>query len=142
MVSNGAHAGDITPSEAWKILSDNSKAFLIDVRTTAEWTYVGKTDISSLGKKPILLEWTIFPAMKSNPEFAAGVLSKVLDQEAPLLFLCRSGLRSEAAAILMTGEGYSACYNIANGFEGDLDDEGHRGRAGGWKVEGLPWVQG
>jgi rhodanese-related sulfurtransferase len=136
------YAGDIMPSEAWKILSDNSQAFLIDVRTTAEWTYVGKADISSLGKEAILLEWKIFPEMELNSEFAVGVLSKVPDHEAPLLFLCRSGLRSKAAAILMTGEGYSSCYNIANGFEGDKDDDGYRGRVGGWKVEGLPWVQG
>jgi rhodanese-related sulfurtransferase len=141
-MSDETYAGDIMPSEAWSILADNPKAVLIDVRTTAEWAYVGKADTSSLDKEPISLEWKLFPAMESNPDFAAEVSSKVSDKEAPLLFLCRSGVRSKAAAILMTGEGYSACYNIANGFEGDKDDEGHRGRVGGWKVEGLPWVQG
>ena len=141
-MSDDAYAGDIMPTEAWKILADNPKAVLIDVRTTAEWAYVGKADASSLDKDPILLEWEMFPAMESNPEFSAGVSSRISDKEEPLLFLCRSGVRSKAAAILMTDEGYSACYNIANGFEGDKDGDGHRGRVCGWKFEGLPWVQG
>ena len=140
-MSDYAYAGDVKPTKAWEVLANNTRAVLIDVRTTAEWAYVGKSDISSLGKEVVFLEWKIFPIMKSNPEFADKVAAKVSDKDAPLLFLCRSGVRSKAAAILMTGKGYSACYNIANGFEGDKGDDGHRGLTGGWKVEGLPWVQ-
>lgn len=140
-MSDDAYAGDIKPSKAWEVLANNPRAFLIDVRTTAEWAYVGKSDISSLDKEVVFLEWKVFPIMKSNPEFAGKIEAKVLDKGSPLLFLCRSGVRSKAAAILMTGKGYSACYNIANGFEGDKGDDGHRGLTGGWKVEGLPWVQ-
>ena len=130
------------PAEAWKILADDPKAVLIDVRTTAEWVYVGQADISSLSKETVLLEWKVFPAMESNPEFVGELSAKISDKDAPLLFLCRSGVRSKAAAITMTAEGYATCYNIATGFEGDKDSDGHRGHVGGWKVEGLPWMQG
>jgi rhodanese-related sulfurtransferase len=141
-MSDEGYAGDIMPAEAWKILADDPKAVLIDVRTTAEWAYVGQADISSLSKETVLLEWKVFPAMESNPDFAGELSSKVTDKDAPLLFLCRSGVRSKAAAITMTTEGYATCYNIATGFEGDKDGDGHRGHVGGWKIEGLPWSQG
>ena len=76
-------------------------------------------------------------------EFSAkGAPFVIIDRDAPLLFLCRSGVRSKAAAIAMTQQGFTACYNIANGFEGDSDPTRHRGTVSGWKVEGLPWVQG
>ncbi|MBT3767732.1 MAG: rhodanese-like domain-containing protein [Rhodospirillaceae bacterium] len=141
-MSDEGYAGDIMPAEAWKILADDPKAVLIDVRTTAEWVYVGQADISSLSKETVLLEWKVFPAMESNPEFVGELSAKISDKDAPLLFLCRSGVRSKAAAITMTAEGYATCYNIATGFEGDKDSDGHRGHVGGWKVEGLPWMQG
>ena len=141
-MSDEDYAGDIMPAEAWKILADDPKAVLIDVRTTAEWVYVGQADISSLSKETVLLEWKVFPAMESNPEFVGELSAKISDKDAPLLFLCRSGVRSKAAAITMTAEGYATCYNIATGFEGDKDSDGHRGHVGGWKVEGLPWMQG
>ena len=141
-MSDEGYAGDIMPAEAWKILADDPKAVLIDVRTTAEWVYVGQADISSLSKETVLLEWKVFPAMESNPEFVGELSAKISDKDAPLLFLCRSGGRSKAAAITMTAEGYATCYNIATGFEGDKDSDGHRGHVGGWKVEGLPWMQG
>ena len=141
-MSDEGYAGDIMPAEAWKILADAPKAVLIDVRTTAEWVYVGQADISSLSKETVLLEWKVFPAMESNPEFVGELSAKISDKDAPLLFLCRSGVRSKAAAITMTAEGYATCYNIATGFEGDKDSDGHRGHVGGWKVEGLPWMQG
>ena len=141
-MSDEDYAGDIMPAEAWKILADDPKAVLVDVRTTAEWAYVGQADISSLSKETVLLEWKVFPAMESNPEFVGELSAKISDKDAPLLFLCRSGVRSKAAAITMTAEGYATCYNIATGFEGDKDSDGHRGHVGGWKVEGLPWMQG
>ena len=141
-MSDEGYAGDIMPAEAWKILADDPKAVLIDVCTTAEWVYVGQADISSLSKETVLLEWKVFPAMESNPEFVGELSAKISDKDAPLLFLCRSGVRSKAAAITMTAEGYATCYNIATGFEGDKDSDGHRGHVGGWKVEGLPWMQG
>jgi rhodanese-related sulfurtransferase len=135
------YAGDVTPATAWKILSDNKDAVLIDVRTRAEWNYVGLPELASIGKKPALLEWQVFPSMQPNPEFVATLASAVANKEVPLLFLCRSGARSAAAAKAMTAAGYSTCLNVADGFEGPLDALGKRGSAGGWKATGLPWRQ-
>jgi rhodanese-related sulfurtransferase len=138
----GPYAGDITPTEAWKILNARPEAVLVDVRTPAEWAYVGLPDLSAAGKEPLLVPWVLFPSMTINPDFGAEVESAVADHEAPLLFLCRSGVRSRAAAIAMTARGYRSCYNVATGFEGDPDSRRHRGTMSGWKVENLPWVQG
>jgi rhodanese-related sulfurtransferase len=135
------YAGDVTPATAWKILSERADAVLIDVRTRAEWNYVGLPDLESLAKKPALVEWQTFPSMQLNPEFVAALSSALPDKEVPLLFLCRSGVRSAAAAKAMTAAGYSTCINVADGFEGPLDARSKRGAAGGWKAAGLPWRQ-
>ena len=135
------YAGDVTPATAWKILSERSDAALIDVRTRAEWNYVGLPDLETLAKKPALIEWQTFPTMQLNPEFVATLSSALPDKGVPLLFLCRSGARSAAAAKAMTAAGYSTCINVADGFEGPLDAKARRGGAGGWKAAGLPWRQ-
>lgn len=139
----GNYAGDVTPAETWRVLRENPDAVLVDVRTRAEWSFVGVPDLSAAGKEPVLMEWQLFPTMALNPGFAAG-LSSALGQShknAPVFFLCRSGARSRAAAIAMTGVGFSRCFNIAGGFEGDLDASKHRGTNSGWKAADLPWVQ-
>jgi len=135
------YAGDVRPPTAWKILSEHKDAVLIDVRTRAEWNYVGLPDLDRLGKKPALIEWQVFPSMQPNAEFVANLAAALPDKEAPLLFICRSGARSAAAAKAMTAAGYSTCFNVAEGFEGPLDAEAKRGTAGGWKAAGLPWRQ-
>jgi len=135
------YAGDVVPATAWKILNENKDAVLIDVRTRAEWNYVGLPELASIGKKPALLEWQVFPSMQQNPEFVSALGNAIPDKDAPLLFLCRSGARSAAAAKAMTAAGYSTCFNVADGFEGPLDSRGMRGQAGGWKATGLPWRQ-
>ena len=136
------YAGDISPSQAWKLLTDNRNAMLIDVRTPAEWNYVGVPDLSSVGKQPLLVPWLFFPSMELNEQFPTQLEGAGLDRDAPLLFICRSGARSRAAAIAMTKRGFAKCYNIASGFEGDQDQVRHRGTVSGWKFEGLPWLQG
>ena len=136
------YAGDITPTQAWRLLSEDRKAMLIDVRTPAEWNYVGVPDLSSVGKQPLMVPWLFFPSMELNEQFATQLESAGLDRDAPLLFICRSGARSRAAAIAMTSRGFAKCYNVASGFEGDQDRARHRGIVSGWKVEGLPWLQG
>jgi len=133
------YAGDVAPATAWKILSERKDAVLIDVRTRAEWNYVGLPDLDSIAKKPALLEWQVFPSMQPNPEFVAALSGAIANKDAPLLFLCRSGARSAAAAKAMTAAGYSTCINVADGFEGPLDAQAKRGSAGGWKAAGLPW---
>jgi rhodanese-related sulfurtransferase len=135
------YTGDVTAATAWKILSDNKDAVLIDCRTRAEWNYVGLPELASIGKKPALLEWQVFPSMQQNPEFVATLGNAIADKEVPLLFLCRSGARSAAAAKAMSAAGYSTCLNVADGFEGPLDAQGKRGSAAGWKATGLPWRQ-
>jgi rhodanese-related sulfurtransferase len=135
------YAGDVTSATAWKILSENKDAVLIDVRTRAEWNYVGLPELAPIGKKPALLEWQVFPSMQQNPEFVSTLGDAVADKETPLLFLCRSGARSAAAAKAMSAAGYSTCFNVADGFEGPLDAHGKRGSAAGWKAAGLPWRQ-
>ncbi|MBC7950467.1 MAG: rhodanese-like domain-containing protein [Rhodospirillaceae bacterium] len=137
-----AYAGDITPTEAWEKLTSDANAKLIDVRTQAEWVYVGIPDLAPLDKKPLLVSWQVFPTMTKNEAFAQQLQSQGVQPGDTLLFLCRSGVRSKAAAELMTGLGYTSSYNILDGFEGGLDDTRHRGTAGGWKVAGLPWAQG
>jgi rhodanese-related sulfurtransferase len=114
----------------------------VDVRTRAEWNFVGKPDLSGLGRQAHFVEWQDFPAGTPDPGFVAKAAAALTaSKDAPVLFLCRSGGRSRAAAIAMTAAGYSRAYNIAGGFEGDLDRDGHRGSKNGWKAAGLPWIQ-
>lgn len=138
------YAGDIPPADAYESLSTHPGATLIDVRTTAEWTYVGIANLAEIGKEPLLVEWQTFPTGALNPSFATTVAAELealgTERDAPLYFLCRSGVRSKAAAIALTALGYTACYNIAGGFEGPLDQDRHR-TGPGWKAAGLPWMQ-
>ncbi|MFD0988059.1 rhodanese-like domain-containing protein [Methyloligella solikamskensis] len=130
---------------AWKSLSSKGGAQLVDVRTRAEWTYVGIPDLGDLGKRPVLVEWQTFPDQTVDPRFAerlAGELKALgVSPDDDLFFICRSGSRSMAAAMAMAAMGFRACHNVAGGFEGPLDDDRHRGAVGGWKAAGLPWLQ-
>ncbi|MBT5522003.1 MAG: rhodanese-like domain-containing protein [Rhodospirillales bacterium] len=135
------YAGDKTPEESWAMLSEISGAVLVDVRTDAEWAFVGTPDLGSLGKNLCLAAWIVYPNMTGNADFVATVENHAPDTDAHILFICRSGQRSIAAAIAMTNAGYSNCYNVLEGFEGDMDAQDHRGTIGGWKVAGLPWAQ-
>jgi len=136
-----SYAGDLKPTEAWKLLTENRGAQLVDVRTRPEWMFVGLPDLTSLGRRPVLQSWQVFPGMEIDANFTAELTDQLADKEAPLLFICRSGGRSRAAAQAMTAAGYRHCYNVAEGFEGNPDAERHRGKTGGWKAAGLPWVQ-
>jgi rhodanese-related sulfurtransferase len=136
-----AYAGDVSAQEAWTKLAADARAALVDVRSDAEWTFVGLPDLAPVGKRPVLVPLQVFPGMKPNPNFAAEVAQALPAKDAPVYFICRSGGRSRTAAIALTALGYTQCFNVAGGFEGDLDGERHRGRAGGWKAAGLPWVQ-
>ena len=122
---------------AWSILSEDPTATLIDVRTRAEWGFVGTPDLSPIHKQARLVEWIDYPSGSHNPNFIAEA-SHGLDKEAPVLLMCRSGARSNAAANALTAAGFTQAINVAAGFEGDLDGNGHR--HGGWKDK-LPWKQ-
>ena len=136
---------DVDVEAAWKTLASAPRSQLVDVRTRAEWTYVGIPDLASVGKRPVLVEWQTFPDQAVDPRFAerlAGELKAVgVGPDDDLYFICRSGSRSLAAAKAMAAAGYRASHNVGGGFEGPLDDERHRGSVGGWKAAGLPWQQ-
>lgn len=134
-----SYAGDITPHQSWKLLSENPDSVLVDVRTSAEWNWVGRPDLSELGKEVVFVEWNT--ADGPNTSFVADLIAAgVAPGEAPVVFLCRSGSRSIAAAEAATAAGIAPSYNMLEGFEGQLDAAGHRGVTG-WRAEGLPWTQ-
>ena len=140
------HIDSLSVEETWASLQRDPGSILIDVRTNAEWAYVGLPDLSSVGKRPVLVEWQAFPGDRLNAAFVdrlADALAAIgANKDSELFFICRSGGRSLKAARAMAAAGYSRCRNVADGFEGPLDPNRHRGRLGGWKAKGLPWVQG
>jgi len=131
------HKGNISPKEAYERLANNPNAVLVDVRTGPEWTFVGVPAVERL----IQLSWQEYPAMRVNPSFMEEIGKTGLPKDTEFLFICRSGARSAAAASALTAAGYSNCWNVAEGFEGDRDEIGHRATVGGWKAAGLPWGQ-
>jgi rhodanese-related sulfurtransferase len=133
---NLPYAGALLPSEAYAILQQVAGAKLVDVRTQAEWEYVGHSPES------VLIEWNTYPNGQRNPEFLRELQTQVAASDAPVMFLCRSGARSHHAARAAAQAGYANAYNILEGFEGDKDANGHRNSVGGWRFAGLPWVQG
>ncbi len=138
---SGQYAGDVTPTEAWEMLEHDPEAVLLDVRTDAEWRYVGLADLSVLEKRTLRVCWQEYPELNFNPDFVEEVASHNLASDQPLLIICRSGVRSRHAAVALTARGYSRCYNVSDGFEGGHDPQRHRGVQEGWKAAGLPWRQ-
>ena len=138
---------EVGPAEAYRLLQSATDAALVDVRTRAEWAYVGLPDLAAIDRPVWRVEWVTFPAMTRNPGFVSDLLTCAEGQLPEcLLFICRSGARSLAAARAVAEStagagGAPRCVNVAEGFEGDLDGEGHRGRVNGWKARGLPWRQ-
>ncbi len=130
--------GELTLDEAWAMLADDPNAVLIDVRTAAEWNFVGVPDLDEIGKQARFVEWIRFPDGAPNPDFV-GQATAELTKGQPILLLCRSGARSLAAAKVLTDAGYGPAYNVTAGFEGPLDERGHR--SGGWRHAGLAWRQ-
>ncbi len=144
--SDQSATDEVDVTAAWDGLKSSPRSQLVDVRTRAEWTYVGTPDLGPLGKRAVLVEWQTFPDQSVDPRFAERLANelKALDVQLDddLFFICRSGSRSLAAAKAMASAGYRACHNVSEGFEGPLDDARHRGSLLGWKAIGLPWQQG
>jgi rhodanese-related sulfurtransferase len=132
---NLPYAGALLPREAHELLQSMPEAKLIDVRTRAEWDWVGRIPGS------IMVEWNSWPTGEHNPDFISELQARLPKSPAPMLFICRSGARSHGAAASASQAGYANCYNVLEGFEGDKDAQGHRNTVGGWRAAGLPWVQ-
>jgi rhodanese-related sulfurtransferase len=126
------YAGALLPAEAHKLMQVGAK--LVDVRTKPELLYVGKVPGS------LAVEWQTYPGNRENPEFL-GELAAAVPKDQPVMFMCRSGARSHAAAEAATRAGWREAYNVLEGFEGDKDAEQHRNSVGGWRKAGLPWAQ-
>jgi rhodanese-related sulfurtransferase len=135
----------LTVAQAWSQLESDPSTQVVDVRTAAEWAFVGIPDLSQVGREALFVEWQAYPSGAVDPDFARKAALTLREAGAepktPVLFLCRSGARSRAAAIAMAKAGWSRAFNVAGGFEGDLNEERHRGDRNGWKAAGLPWRQ-
>lgn len=131
---NLPYEGALTPAEAYEVWRLAPGAKLVDVRTRAELDWVGRIPGA------IEIEWLTYPGNKPNPDFLVQ-LEQQVDPEALVMFVCRSGNRSHNAALAATNAGYPDCYNVLEGFEGDKDANGQRGKVGGWRAAGLPWRQ-
>jgi rhodanese-related sulfurtransferase len=129
------YKGALLPSEAHEVLQAVSEAKIVDVRCQAELDWVGRIPGA------IEVELLTYPGMQPNSHFWEQLAEKTTS-DAVLLFICRTGVRSDKAATLSSQRGFTNCYNILEGFEGDKDEDGHRGLKTGWKAAGLPWVQG
>ncbi|HET7596381.1 MAG TPA: rhodanese-like domain-containing protein [Burkholderiales bacterium] len=129
-----AYEGALLPQEAYEVLQGAPGARLVDVRTRAEWDWVGRIPGA------VEIEFLTYPGSRPNPAFLAQ-LEQQVDKEALVLFICRSGGRSHHAAELAMQAGYTQCYNVLEGFEGGKDTAGHRNTKGGWRARGLPWTQ-
>ena len=133
--------GNVSSRDAWSALERDEDAALVDVRTAAEWSYVGLPDLEPIGKRVILAAWQEFPSGALNGDFLGELQAAGLTPAHALYFICRSGSRSMAAAETARVAGFARVHNIFDGFEGPRDASHHRGAITGWKAAGLPWRQ-
>ena len=130
---------ELSPSDCFDQLKTDEASLLVDCRTRAEWMLVGVPDLSPIGKQARLIEWQDI-AGQPNPEFVQAVLNTA-ESDTTIFILCRSGVRSAQACMAVRAAGHQKVINVADGFEGPLDDNHHRGRSAGWKASNLPWQQ-
>ena len=130
---------NVAPTQTWEALAQDPAARLVDVRTDMEWTTIGVPDLTGAGKEAILISWQVAPTMQRNPGFEAQLRDAGLEPDHKIYFLCRSGVRSMAAAEAALAAGYKHAFNIADGFEGPPDSSGQRGTTAGWQADQLPW---
>ena len=128
------YLGALTPLEAHALLSLAPQSKLVDVRARAEW------DLAGIIPGAVQIEWQTYPGWHANPYFLQQ-FKQMLDPEALIMFICRSSGRSHKAAEAATLAGYSECYNIIEGYEGDRDKISQQRNINGWKKAGLPWMQ-
>lgn len=127
------YAGALTPAEAHTLWKEAPGSHLVDLRTRAERDWVGRIPGA------IEIEWQSYPEGARNPHFLQQ-LKHQAEAGDLILFICRSGARSHQAALFATQAGFGNVYNVLEGFEGDVDARGQRGKLGGWRFAGLPWL--
>ena len=128
-----SYAGAVTPQEAYALISQDSNAVLVDVRSRAELELVGRVPVATH------VEWAFYPGMVANADFAAQLQAQV-DKSRTVIFMCRTGGRSHNAALLAQQLGYGNAYNMIEGFEGQANALKQRTLIDGWKHAGLPWT--
>jgi rhodanese-related sulfurtransferase len=140
-----SYTGDVSVKECWENLIAHTDASLVDVRTMEEWSLVGVPHMGEIGKSPLFVSWQKFPYMEVDVGFVETVKRGLNDRgsgkDSQIYMICRSGVRSMSAASALCAEGYINVFNVLEGFEGDVNAEGHRSSLGGWKYHGLPWRQ-
>ena len=132
------YAGALSPEDAYALLQENTEVVLVDVRTNAERDWVGRVLINETQHHAV--QWSLYPGGTPNPEFIHQLSTAIPNKDTVIVFLCRSGVRSRHAAKLASENGYTACFDILQGFEGDKDHHGHRKTVGGWCSADLPWI--
>ncbi len=141
----GPDIPEAAPRDVWEHLKSDVVAQLIDVRTPAEWTFVGRPELKSINKSVVFAQWSSYPEQTVDPRYAEQLEHALSDaglgKDTALFFLCRSGVRSLAAARAMAARGFTRCHNVTDGFEGPPNAERQRGHIAGWKASGLAWVQ-
>jgi rhodanese-related sulfurtransferase len=137
------HLKNLTSQQAWKLLEEDHRAVLIDIRSTMEYLFVGHP------KGSVHVPWIDEPEWTVNPHFVTevrkvllgGVVCELDEGCAPVILICRSGKRSKEAGKALIEAGFPAVFHVDEGFEGELDDQHHRSTLGGWRYHGLPWEQ-
>ena len=132
---------NITSIECFNKLSEISNSYLIDIRTKPEWEFIGVPDLSSLNKKTIFISWHMYPEMKINSLFENQITESNIKKNDNLFLICRSGNRSSDAAEFLTSHGFTNCFNVKDGFEGEIGPNHQRSTINGWKYCKLPWKQ-
>lgn len=140
--ASDGYAGNLTVEEAWSLLGRGPDAVLVDIRTQAEWSYVGVPDLSATGREAVFAQWLLAPSMSENLNYFNELAAQGVTPGKAAIIMCRTVNRSPKAARAMTAKGFPHCYFLLDGFEGSLDEEKHRGVRDGWKAAGLPWIQG
>lgn len=137
------HLKNLTSQQTWKLLEEDHRAVLIDIRSTMEYLFVGHP------KGSVHVPWIDEPDWTVNPHFVTevrkvllgGVVCELDEGCAPVILICRSGKRSKEAGKALIEAGFPAVFHVDEGFEGELDDQHHRSTLGGWRYHGLPWEQ-
>jgi rhodanese-related sulfurtransferase len=132
---------NVSSIECFKILSNVTDSYLVDVRTLPEWEFVGVPNLSIINKETIFVSFLIYPDMDENKNFEKKILDQGIQKNNNLYFICRSGQRSLYAAEFLINSGFSNCFNVHDGFEGDQNQHKKRSLINGWKYNNLPWKQ-